>query len=103
MSIVRHEHTNRLAELIPFGREAAISRKALAEALAMSDRKARAAVEDARRDGLIIINSQNGQGYFQTIDPDEMLRQYRQDTARALAIFRRREPLREALIAAGVT
>lgn len=97
-----HEHTGRLAELIPFGREAAISRKDLAEALAVSDRKARAAVENARLDGLIIVNAQNGRGYFQTTDPDEMLRQYRQDTARALSIFRRRKPLREALIAAGV-
>lgn len=98
----KHEHTDRLARLIPFGRENAISRKGLAAALHMSDRKARAAVEDARLDGLIIINSQNGQGYFQTTDLDEMRRQYNQDTARALSIFRRRKPLREALIAAGV-
>ena len=68
----------------------------------MSDRKTRAAIEHARADGIIIINSQNGAGYFQTTDLDEMLRQYRQDTARALSIFRRRKPLREALIAAGV-
>lgn len=97
-----HENTDKLAAIIPYGRNNAISRKDLAAALGMSDRKTRSAIEDARADGLIIINSQDGSGYFQTNDIEEMRRQYRQDTARALAIFRRRKPLRKALIAAGV-
>ena len=100
--MTEHMNTGAVAAAIPFGRENAISRAALAQKLGMSDRKMRDAVEDARLDGLIIINTQNGGGYFQTTDLDEMKRQYAQDTARAMSILRRRKPLREALIAAGI-
>ena len=94
--------TEKLAALIPYGRENAISRESLAAALGVSDRKTRRAIEQARADGLIIINSQDGRGYFQTDSITEMRRQYQQDTARALAIFRRRKPLRKALLDAGM-
>ena len=98
----RHPYTDMIEAAIPFGRENAISRKELSAMFRMSDRKMRSAIEDARLDGLIIINAQDGQGYFQSADTAEMLRQYNQDTARALSIFRRRKPLREKLIAAGI-
>lgn len=90
-----------LADKIPFGRENAINRKLLARELGMDDRRMREAVEQARADGLMIVNNGDGSGYYQTEDLDELFRQYKRDTAGAMAIFRRRKPLREKLKAAG--
>ena len=94
--------TELLARVIPFGRENAISRQGVAAALGCGDRQARKAIEDARADGLFIINLQDGHGYYQSTDKLEMLRQYRQDTARAMSILKRRKALRKTLIDMGV-
>lgn len=90
-----------LAQKVPFGRENAISRKLLARELGICDRRMREAVEQARADGLMIVNNGDGSGYYQTEDLDELFRQYKRDTAGAMAILRRRNPLREKLKAAG--
>lgn len=90
-----------LKNAIPYGRRNAITRDALAAKLGMSDRAMRKAIEEARGDGLLILCEQNGRGYYQSDDPAEMRCQYQQDTNRALAILKRRKPLRDALIAAG--
>ena len=90
-----------LASVIPYGRRAAISREALAAKLCMSDRQMRKAVEEARNDGLIILCECNGRGYYQSNDLNEIQCQYIQDTNRAMAILKRRKPMRELLIAAG--
>lgn len=100
--MAEHANTNAIAAAIPFGQENAISRKELAAKLGMSDRKMRKCVEEARADGLLILNDQNGRGYWQSNDIDELRQQYDQDTARALSILQRRKPLRDALVAAGV-
>lgn len=94
--------TDTLAKLIPFGRRNAISRGALAGKLGMTDRQMRKAVEEARKDGLIILCECNGRGYWQSNDLVEMQQQYRQDTNRALSILDRRKPLRDALLEAGM-
>lgn len=90
-----------LASLIPYGRRAAISREALAAKLGMSDRQMRKAVEEARNEGLIIICECNGRGYYQSSDLNEIHVQYIQDTNRAMAILKRRKPMRQLLKAAG--
>ena len=90
-----------LASVIPFGRRNAISREALAKKLGMSDRQMRKAVEEARGEGLIILCECNGRGYYQSNDLDEINYQYNQDTSRAMAILKRRKPMRELLKAAG--
>lgn len=97
----RGQYTARLSAAIPFGRENAVSRQALARRLGMADRIMRNAIEEARADGLIILNDQTGRGYYQSDDPAEMYRQYQQDTARAMSILKRRKPLRDKLKAAG--
>lgn len=91
-----------LNEMIPFGRENAIPRRDLAEKLSMSDREMRKAIEQARCEGMFILNAQDGRGYFRTTDLAELKRQYDSDTARALSILARRKPIRDALKAAGV-
>jgi biotin operon repressor len=90
-----------LEAAIPHGRRNAITREALAAKLGMSDRQMRKAIEDARYAGLVILNDQNGRGYWISDDVLEMRRQYAQDTSRAMSILKRRKPLRDALKAAG--
>ena len=93
--------TAALAAVIPFGRANAISRDALAARLGLSDRQMRKAVEDARNEGLIILCECNGRGYYQSDDMDEIQHQYKQDTNRAMAILKRRGPMRTLLKQAG--
>lgn len=90
-----------VTDYIPVGRENAVSRSYLAAMLGVSDRKMRKMIEDERRAGEIILNAQDGKGYYMTDDLDEMERQYQQDTARAMAILTRRKALRARLKAAG--
>lgn len=93
--------TARLASAIPFGRSNAISREDLAAMLGMNDRQMRRAVEEARNDGLIILCECNGRGYYQSDDLNEIHCQYIQDTNRAMAILKRRKPMRDLLKQAG--
>lgn len=88
---------------IPTGAQNAIPRAELRQALGVSDRKMRQLIEDARRDGALILNGQSGAGYFQASpdDLDAIERQYRQDTARALSILARRKTMRRILKEAG--
>ena len=82
-------------------KQAAMSRTALCAALHMPDRKVRELIEQARREGAIIINLSDGAGYYLSDDPDVWERQYRQDTHRALSILARRKAIRDRLKAAG--
>jgi len=87
---------------IPRERRNAVSREELARRTGMSDRQVRREIERARANGALICNDQDGRGYWISDDRAELLAQYRQDTARALNILKRRKPLRDALIASGV-
>lgn len=93
--------TEILASTIPCGKENAISRSALRAALNLSDRKMRREIEQARNNGLLIANDGDGYGYYQIESLDEAERQYRQDTARAMAILARRKSLYAMLKSAG--
>lgn len=92
---------DRLIAAIPYGKENAVDRFALSERMGLSDRKVRQLIEDARNAGLFIINNSDGRGYYQTTDLDEMVRNYRQERARALSTLKRLNPMRRALKAAG--
>lgn len=83
------------------GKQAAMSRTALCAALHMPDRQVRDLIEQARREGAIIINLSDGAGYFLSDDPDVWAKQYKQDTHRALSILARRKAIRSRLKAAG--
>lgn len=68
-----------ITDFIPYGRENAISRQALAQLTGMDDRQVRRMIEDARRE-VPIINLQNGKGYFRPLPED------REDVVRWKAI-----------------
>lgn len=89
---------------IPAGRENAIKKEDLQTATGFSDRALRREIQAAREKGVLILNAQDGRGYFRAdeSDIDELKAQYRQDTARALSILRRRKTIRAILKKAGV-
>lgn len=91
--------TARIACLIPKGRRNAISREDLAAALHTTDRKMRKAVAEAKKQGLMICN--DGGGYYQNEELNDLWRQYRRETARAMSILKARKPMRDVLKAAG--
>lgn len=87
-----------ILEFIPFGEENAVSREYLANLYgggSMGDRAARKAIEKARLTH-VIINSQNGKGYFQPKDSEGHLveRQFRQTDHQANSINRQRRAIR---------
>ena len=91
-----------ISRTIPFGRENAIKREDLARVLQVNDRQARHYIGVARLNGVIIANDQDGGGYFQTDKVEDILRQYKQETSRAMTILARRKAIRERLKEAGV-
>lgn len=95
-------HINDLMAILREGKENATNRKMLAQKLDMSDRRARKLVEQARLEGCMIINTQDGNGYYLPKDISDILTQYRQDTNRAMAILVRRKHMRKLLKEAGI-
>ncbi len=75
-----------------------ITRQELARRFQASDRTIRKAIEKAREQGFFIVNEQDGSGYYRTFNLDELERQYKQDTARAMAILKRRKHIRKYLM-----
>lgn len=82
---------------IPYGKENAIKKRELMSKTNLADRVLRQEIEDLRNDGIFICNNQDGKGYYITDDVDEIAKQYRADTARALSILKRRKYMRNYL------
>lgn len=85
---------------IPFGKDKAISREDLAARTGLRDRQVREAIETLRRT-YVIINDQDGKGYYRSYELDDISRAYYQERARALAVLRRLRPLRRLLKGGG--
>ena len=90
-----------VVNLIPTGKENAISRERLAELAKLPDRTVREHIEQARRDGWYIITHAQRGGYYRTEDIDEIEYQYRIDRARALSVLSRLKAMRRCLKDAG--
>lgn len=91
-----------IADYIPTGRENAVTRSHLRTVTGFTDRKVREQIEQARRKGAIIINTQDGAGYYQSEDIRDIAKQYTQNERRALSILAQQKHLRKRLKAAGV-
>lgn len=74
--------------LIPFGRNNAISRAELCRLTGMNDRAVRETISQLRREHCI-LNNQDGRGYYRPfVDEAEYVKDYiRQETHRAKSIF----------------
>ncbi len=100
-----------IVDYIPVGRENAVTRRQLCELTGMRDRALRNAIEDARQSGEIIINAQDGRGYYRSEEPKDLAGQYVRNRNCAMAILVHRSPahgrtpkhIRRKLKAAGWT
>ena len=81
------------------GRQNAVPRKELSAVVGMADRRVRACIEAARREGVFIVSGDSG--YYIATEVEEVERQYRIDRARALSILKRLTPMRRYLKVAG--
>lgn len=81
---------------IPFGKENAISRDKLTAELGCTDRTMRDLINKARK-RVVIINLQNGDGYYRPTDEDmeDVLRYKKQEENRATEVFGNLQPVRE--------
>lgn len=92
-----------ILEFIPVGKENAVSRHLLCQTIKLSDRKMRKLIEEAREKGEIIINLQDGSGYYRPSDDDidEIEAQYKINNSRAMSILVQQKPMRKVLKEAG--
>ncbi len=88
-----------IVKYIPFGKENAISRDKLVAATGCSDRTMRDLINKARK-RVVIINIQNGSGYYRPTDEDkeEVLKFKKQEENRAKDIFSNLQPVRKFLM-----
>jgi len=92
-----------ILSLIPQGKKNAISRTELRYRAQLNDRAMRELIEQERRNGAIILNLQDGRGYYRPApdELDDVLRQYKQNDRRAMSILVQQKHLRRALKQAG--
>lgn len=91
----------KVEDYIPYGKSNAIQRSTLVMMLGSTDRRARKMIEEARNRGQIILNDQDGSGYYISDDLDEIERSYRIERKRALMILKRLKGMRKVLKDAG--
>jgi transcriptional regulator with XRE-family HTH domain len=89
--------TDLIAHFREAGKGAAISRRALASMMDVSDRHLRRIIEEARNCGYLIINDSDGTGYFLAASSADIERHFRQENARALSILKRLKAARTRL------
>ena len=82
--------------------EGAASARELSKRFGVSERNIRLAVEELRTE-YIIINDQDGKGYYLSNAPAVIQRYYWQEYSRAMSILKRLKPVRAFLKAHGVT
>ncbi len=85
-----------IIDLIPTGKDDAITREELVKRTGFTDRIIREQISQARRD-TVIINNQDGRGYYKSSDSAEIERYIKQESKRARTIFYRLNGARKAL------
>lgn len=91
-----------ISEYVPYGAANAISRHDLLEVVRsvfgdISDREMRRMLEYSRQNGNIIINFQNGKGYFRPDCKEEIVKYIQQEEARAKTIHFNLKSAKKAL------
>lgn len=86
-----------IADYIGYGKESSITASELSDLLHIPTRKVRKMIEECRRSGIIIINDQDGKGYYKSDKKEDIERQMRQNHSRAMAILVQQKHLRKKL------
>ena len=89
-------------DLIGTGKENAAPLLRLVFRSGLSERAVRKAIQGLRDEGHLIINDQDGKGYYIATELDEIARQYHQDRSRFLSIAKRIKTARRILRDAGM-
>lgn len=79
------------------GKENAISRQDLCNLMALPDRTVRKLIQEARDQGEVILNAQDGAGYYTSDNVEELERQYNTNRHRALSILRQQRHIRKQI------
>lgn len=82
-----------ITDFIGTGRENAVTRGELMAQLNLPDRTIRRLIQEARDRGEVIINAQDGAGYYMSNDLGEMKRQLNLNYSRALSVLRQQKHL----------
>lgn len=86
-----------ITDFIGTGKENAVTRGELVAILNLPDRQVRKLIQEARDRGEIIINAQDGAGYYLSDDVGELKRQYRLNRSRAMSVLRQQKYLRRKI------
>ena len=86
-----------ILDYIGTGKANAVTRQELVRQIGLSDRKVREMIECARRDGALIINSQDGAGYYLSDDLHDLRHQYTRNNNRAMSILVQQKHLRRRI------
>ena len=89
-----------ITDFIGTGKENAVTRGELVAILNLPDRAVRRLIQEARERGEIIINAQDGTGYYRSDDVGELKRQYATNHNRAMSVLRQQTYLRRKIIEA---
>ena len=86
-----------ICDFIGTGKENAVTRGELVAILNLPDRQVRKLIQEARTRGEIIINDQDGAGYYLSDDLGEMKRQLALNQSRAVSVLRQQKYLRQKI------
>lgn len=86
-----------ITDYIGIGKDKAVTRTELCSQLGMTDRTVRKMIELARAEGALIINAQDGRGYYISEDEADIRRQLNINHSRAMSILRQQKKLRQKL------
>ena len=86
-----------ITDFIGTGKENAVTRCELVAILNLPDRTIRRLIQEARDRGEIIINAQDGAGYYLSDDVGEMKRQLALNRSRAMSVLRQQKYLRRKI------
>lgn len=92
---------NAVFNLLLYGKENAKTRKELVKRTGVCDREVRESIERLRRK-YIILNDQDGTGYYMSENLREIMRCYMQEFKRAISILARLKPMRGFLRDRGI-
>lgn len=87
-----------ILDYIGTGKANAVTRRELCAQLALPDRTLRKLIEAERSKGAIIINDQDGGGYYQSDELRDMLAQYRANRSWAHSVLRQQKYLRRKIM-----
>lgn len=86
-----------ILDYIGTGRENAVTRRELRLRLNLPDRTIRNMIEDARREGALIVNDGSGIGYYVSDNLQDLHRQYKMNEHRALSVLVQQKHLRRRI------